>query len=103
MVRSLETGDLLLKIKSTHYLTKKFLMRMGANKVEYMFENTKLFKESLDEEFQSIVDFITQGWSKEVWVGYTDQQRRIRIEDYFNEEDALLDQGFTGIGEIYPS
>lgn len=85
MIRDAATGEHLMKIKSPHYLTKKFLMRMGKAKVENMFSDPKTFKKTIDEEFYEIVDYITQGYSLEVWTGFTDQQRRYRIEDYFNE------------------
>ncbi|MNF53279.1 RNA ligase [compost metagenome] len=85
VVRHVTSGELLLKIKTPHYLTKKFLMRMGKGKVENMFDDTKTFLRTIDEEFYGIVEYITQGFSKEVWLSFTDQQRRSRIEDYFNE------------------
>lgn len=88
MIRSLETGDLLLKIKSTHYLTKKFLMRMGGNKVDFLYDNTNQLKETLDEEFYGVVDFITQNISREYWKALNDQERRETIEGYFHEQDA---------------
>lgn len=96
MIRSLETGELLLKLKSLHYLTKKFLMRMGGNKVDFMYDQTDKLKETLDEEFYSVVDFITQNISKEYWKALTDQERRETLEGFFNEQNALLDQRATG-------
>lgn len=83
MIRDVDTGEHLMKIKTVHYLTKKFIMRMGANKVDYMYDETQKFKESLDEEFQSVVDFITQNISKDYWKALTDQERRETIENYF--------------------
>lgn len=95
MVRSLETGELLLKLKSVHYLTMKFLMRMGGNKVDFMYDQTDKLKETIDEEFYSVVDFITQNISKDYWKALTNQERRETVEGFFNEQDALLDQGVT--------
>lgn len=86
VVRDVTSGELLLKIKTPHYLTKKFLMRLGKAKMDVMFDNTKTFLQTIDEEFYSVVEYITQGFSKEVWAGFTEQQRRYRIEDYFNEQ-----------------
>lgn len=96
MIRSLETGELLLKLKSVHYLTKKFLMRMGGNKVDFMYDQTDKLKETLDEEFYSVVDFITQNISKDYWKALTDQERRETLEGFFNEQNALLDQRVAG-------
>ena len=96
MIRSLETGELLLKLKSVYYLTKKFLMRMGGSKVDFMYDQTDKLKETLDEEFYAVVDFITQNISKEYWKALTDQERRETLEGFFNEQDALFGQGVAG-------
>ena len=72
-----------MKLKSPHYLTKKFLMRMGQKKVTAMFDDTEGFKKSIDEEFYGVVDWITSTTSVESWTGYTDKERRGIIEDYF--------------------
>lgn len=84
MIRDLDTGEHLMKIKTVHYLTKKFIMRASNNKVDYMYDFTKEFKESLDEEFQTVVDFITQNISKDYWKALTDQERRETVEGFFN-------------------
>lgn len=72
-----------VKLKSPYYLTKKFLMRMGESKVSFMFENIEKFRETIDEEFYSVVEYITQSFSMEDWQSYSDQQRRNIIEEYF--------------------
>lgn len=95
MIRDLDTGEHLMKIKTIHYLTKKFIMRMGDNKVDYMYDFTKEFKESLDEEFQTVVDFITQNISKDYWKALTDQERRETVEGFFNG-NAVFDSGSYG-------
>lgn len=76
-------GGTIMKIKSPHYLTKKFLMRMGEKKVNWMFENKEEFIKSIDEEFYGIVDWITSNYSAASWSQQPDQQRRKIIEDYF--------------------
>lgn len=90
MIRDIDTGEHLMKIKTVHYLTKKFIMRMCDNKVDYMYDFAKEFKESLDEEFQTVVDFITQNISKDYWKALTDQERRETVEEFFNG-NALFD------------
>jgi hypothetical protein len=78
------SGSTALKIKSKHYLAKKFLMRMSAGKVDGMFTNPNIVKQTIDEEFYEIVDFITTHFMQEVWQAMNDQQRREIIEGYFN-------------------
>lgn len=85
MVRDRETGKTLVKIKSTHYLTKKFLMRMTANKVDFMYNDKEEFMKTIDEEFYPVVEFITTEISKEYWKALTDQERREILEGFFNE------------------
>ena len=85
MIRDVVSGEILMKVKSNYYLSKKALMRMGAKRVDILFDNPSLIKESLDEEFWSVAEFITQKFSKEEWKGMNDQERRKVIEEYFNE------------------
>ena len=84
MIRDAWTGETLMKIKSPHYLTKKFLMRMGDGKVDNMFDNFSEFRKTLDEEFYEVAGHIVTSYSKENWKELTDQQRREIIEEYFN-------------------
>lgn len=78
-------GGTIMKIKSPHYLTKKFLMRMSAKKVDAMFEDKEEFLKSIDEEFYSVVHYITRWHYAEGWKEKTDQERREVIEMYFHE------------------
>lgn len=83
MIRDAHTGEFLMKIKTPHYLTKKFLMRMGNKKVDFMFENkVELFK-TIDEEFYGIVNYITRWWDAEKWKLVSEVERRAIIEKYF--------------------
>lgn len=82
MVRG-DGGEVLCKLKSPHYLTKKFLMRMSKGKVDDMFANPDKYKQTVDEEFYGIVDHITKEFDKEEWKEYSDQQRRKVVEDYY--------------------
>jgi tRNA splicing ligase len=72
-----------MKLKSPHYLAKKFLMRMGQKKVTAMFEDKETFLQTIDEEFYRVVHFITRWHAADQWAGYDDQKRRAIIEDYF--------------------
>lgn len=84
MVRDIETGETLFKWKSPHYLAKKFLMRMGDKKVDFMYDNFDTFKETLDEEFYEICEWIVTEHERDIWKSLGDQERRSRIEGYFN-------------------
>lgn len=72
-----------MKLKSPHYLAKKFLMRMGQKKVDFMFTNKEEFLKTIDEEFYSIVHYITRWYDAETWGSKTDAERRAKIEEYF--------------------
>jgi len=84
MVRLLYGEETVMKLKSPHYLTKKFLMRMGKNKVEYMYDYKEDFLRSIDEEFYTVVHYITDVFTKEMWTMYSDKLRREIIEDFFH-------------------
>lgn len=84
MVRLADTEETVMKLKSPHYLTKKFIMRMGANKVDYMFNEKEAFLKTIDEEFYTVVCYITGLFTKEMWTMYGDQLRREIIEDFFH-------------------
>jgi len=64
-----------LKIKSPYYLVTKFLGRMGKNNVDKMFDDPEKFKASMDEEFYSVIDYITNDMSKESWETFTNQEK----------------------------
>lgn len=72
-----------MKLKSPHYLAKKFLMRMGQKKIDFMFTNKEEFLKTIDEEFYSIVHHITRWYDAESWGRKTDAERREKIEEYF--------------------
>lgn len=85
MISDYFSGEHLCKIKSPYYLSKKAIMRLGSSKVDEMFENPSKFKQRLDEEFFECLDWIVETFDKEEWKGYSDQQRRKHLEEYFNE------------------
>ena len=79
-------GELLFKLKTNHYLTKKFLMR-SSKASDLMFgENPK---EHFDEEFYGVVEVIRDNYHKEEWDAIGDQGRRSVIEDFFANEGAF--------------
>lgn len=86
MVIDAATRETVCKIKSPHYLAKKFLMRMGQKKVTAMFEDKDEFIKTIDEEFYHVVDYITRSWDAETWQATTETDRRAVIEKYFEKE-----------------
>lgn len=89
VVRDPQMGTLLLKIKSPHYLTKKFLMRGGDNKWDMIWDNPKEAKKRIDEEYYELLDHIREHYSKDDWAGMDSQKRRQVVEDYFAIEDLF--------------
>lgn len=83
VVRDMNTGDLLLKIKSPHYLAKKFLMRGGDNKWDMIWDNPQEAKKRVDEEYYSLVEWLRFAFEKEEWKSLDSQLRREKIETYF--------------------
>lgn len=83
MVRLFYGQETVMKLKSPHYLTKKFLMRMGKNKVEYMFNEKEEFLKNTDEEFYGVVHHITRYYTIEDWQARDDVARRSIIEEFF--------------------
>lgn len=79
-------GELLFKLKTNHYLTKKFLMRSSKASDLIFGENPK---EHFDEEFYGVIEVIRDNYSKEEWDNLDDQGRRAVIEDFFVNEGAF--------------
>lgn len=82
IVRDVTTGNLLLKIKSPHYLAKKFLMRGGVNKCDKIWDNTAKAKQAVDEEYYDLIDYLVTNFTKDQWVYLSEQTRRVLIENY---------------------
>lgn len=82
IVRDIDSGQLLLKIKSPHYLAKKFLMRGGVNKCDKIWDNTEKAKQAVDEEYYDLIDYLVANFKKEQWVELSEQTRRGLIENY---------------------
>ena len=85
VVRDPVTGELLLKIKSPHYLAKKFLMRGSQNKWDMIWDNPKEAKKRIDEEFYELLDWLRWAYEKEEWAAKDSQYRRMIIEKYFED------------------
>lgn len=87
MVIDAATRETVCKIKSPHYLSKKFLMRMGNKKVDQMFDSKQEFLMTLDEEFYEIAEYITSTFHKDGWKETSEALRRAVIEKFFEMED----------------
>lgn len=81
-----ENSELLLKIKSPHYLAKKFLMRGGQNKWDMIWDNPQNAKQRVDEEFYDLLDYVRDNFSKHTWNVMSSDNRRRMIENYFKEK-----------------
>lgn len=84
VVRDVNNGNLLLKIKSPHYLAKKFLMRGGSNKWDMIWENPQEAKKRIDEEYYDLLDYIRNNFSQLTWSVMSSGNRRRLIEGYFH-------------------
>lgn len=86
MVRCADTQEVLCKLKSSYYLSKKALQRCGKNKAKVIFRDTNNFRDMLDEEFYPILDKIIDTFTEEEYLSLTEKQRRKWIEEYFENE-----------------
>lgn len=83
MVYDPSGSEMLFKMKSPYYLSKKAMMRMGRKMAGVMFDSPDEFRKRLDEEFYGLYDNILETCSKEFWMGMTEQERRYYIEAWF--------------------
>lgn len=86
MVRCAETQEVLCKLKSKHYLSKKMLQRCGRNKAKKMWNDKEIFRQQIDEEFYTCYQTILDTFTEEEYLNLTEQQRRKWIEEYFENE-----------------
>lgn len=84
VVRDPESGELLLKIKSPHYLAKKFFMRGGITKCNLIWDTDRV-KKSVDEEYYPLLDHIRDNYTKDAWVAIVEQDRRTIIENFLGD------------------
>lgn len=82
IVRDVESSDLLLKIKSPHYLAKKFFMRGGVKKCEAIWEHGDRVKRTIDEEYYPLLDYLRGNFTKDEWTVIAEQDRRVHIENF---------------------
>lgn len=75
MLRDRVTGETICKWKTLWYLTTKFLGRMNEGNVKFLFENPKVFKTKIDEEFEEIVDRIVASTTLNDFLSKTQQER----------------------------
>lgn len=78
-----ENSELLLKIKSPHYLAKKFLMRGSDKKWDIIWDNPTDAKTRVDEEYYHLLEWLRFAFEKEEWKALDSQARREKIEYYF--------------------
>lgn len=83
VVRDYKTRQVICKIKSPYYLTKKFLMRMTPSKVALMWDNPRQLHTTIDEEFYGVVEEIKGRHTKEEWLGMDDQGRKAVLDGFF--------------------
>ena len=86
MVRCVETQEVLCKLKSKHYLSKKMIQRVGRSKAKKMWNNKEAFRQQIDEEFYNCYQSILDTYTEEEYLNITEQQRRKWIEEYFENE-----------------
>ncbi|CAM0109942.1 RNA ligase and tail fiber protein attachment cata lyst [Vibrio phage 5P1c] len=86
MVRCAKTQEMLCKLKSPYYLSKKALQRCGKGKAKRIFKDTENFRKQIDEEFYPLLDKIVDTYTEEEYLNLTEQQRRKWIERYFENE-----------------
>ena len=82
VVRDVESGELLLKIKSPYYLTRKFFMRGGDKKWDKLWDNPKEFKKTIDEEYYPVVEYLLTK-EKDWWKSLNEQERKQELEKIF--------------------
>lgn len=92
MIRDLDSGDIALKLKSSYYLSVKFVGRLSGNKTKFMFANPKQFKKNVDEEFYDLIDTITGNMTQEHFESMdtdkrTDYVRELVDASYKEKED----------------
>ncbi|CAM0048799.1 RNA ligase and tail fiber protein attachment cata lyst [Vibrio phage K354] len=83
MVRCAETHEVLCKLKSKHYLNKKFFSRAGSKKLNKVY--SKDFKKIVEEEYYPLQEFIVGNYSKDMWGTLSEQERLAICEKFLNK------------------
>lgn len=102
IVRDLNTEEPLLKFKTSHYLTVKFIGRMGPGQTKLMFEKPEFFKQKIDEEYYPLVDLITQKTQHDHFVSLPQQERVAFVRDMVHEMWKNIHQEPTTQKKIKP-
>jgi predicted kinase len=85
MVRAdTDEQEYLLKGKSPHYLTVKFLGRLSTGKIKYLFANPRDFKKTMDEEYYVIIDKLVETYTPEQFQAFTDDERVSEMRNLIN-------------------
>jgi predicted kinase len=85
MVRAdTDEQEYILKGKSPHYLTVKFLGRLSTGKIKYLFANPRDFKKTMDEEYYVIIDKLVATYTHEQFQAFTDDERVSEMRNLIN-------------------
>lgn len=77
-----ESNSMVAKIKSSHYLVKKFLMRVKGEKIALIWEDFEKAKRTFtDEEFWPVMRALRAKTTHSEFVGLSEQQRRSFLEN----------------------
>lgn len=68
------------KLKTPYYVGKKKLMRMSAKNVEIMYKTPHVTQEQLPNMWRDVPDRILLQYTKEQWLSFNDQSRRLILE-----------------------
>ena len=85
VLRSVETQEPILKLKTNYYLTTKFIGRMGKNSINLMYKNPTLFKEKIEEEFYELVDVLISRIDKDKLLELNNEQKVEIVRDLIKE------------------
>lgn len=69
------------KLKTDYYVGKKKLMRMTAKNVEIMYKNGFETANTLPDMWYDVPRLIVSSVDKDTWLGMSDQQRRLILEN----------------------
>lgn len=69
------------KLKTDYYIGKKKLMRMTPKNIELMYKNPDSIAAGLPEMWYDVPRLIVSNINKDAWLGISDQQRRVILED----------------------
>lgn len=70
------------KLKTDYYVGKKKLMRMTDKNVKLMYKDVHHFQPLLSKHWYTAAKSVVRRFDEEVWLQYTDQERRAILETY---------------------